>query len=138
MVCGPSRLGKTEWARSLGRHVHMQQLFNIEQWDSGASYLIIDDIKFDKFEHVRQSLWGAQKHFNLTGKWRKHFPVSWGKPMIFLCNGGNDFRKMRKKDGTLLLDYDELQWYMDNTIIVDIKEKLYVEEPLEEVVFQGE
>lgn len=126
MVCGRSRFGKTEWARSLGRHVHMQQLFNIEQWDSEAQYLVVDDVHFTKFEHVRQSLWGAQKHFNLTGKWRKHFPVSWGKPMIYLCNKGNDFRTLRKKNGEMYLDYWELEWYLDNTVIVDLTEPLFV------------
>lgn len=126
MVVGPTRLGKTDWARSIGRHVHMSLLFNIEQWDSDARYLVIDDVPFDDvdFAKVRKGLWGGQRHFNITGKYRKHMPVQ-GKPMIFLCNEANDFKNIVAKNGGYYLRPSELAWYEENTVRVEITERLY-------------
>jgi len=60
MLVGPTKLGKTDWARSLpGTHMYMQTYFNIELWNPDADYLILDDINFVKFPECRKAIWGG-------------------------------------------------------------------------------
>jgi hypothetical protein len=126
MVVGATRLGKTEWARSLGRHIYMCGLFNLAVWDNEAEYLVWDDMSFDKIGGVRKGLWGAQKELTLHDKFARKRSVKWGKPMIFLCNKDNDFRYMLDKSGrNKLLSLDETEWYEDNCVIVEVNTRLY-------------
>jgi len=124
MVVGPSRLGKTEWARSLGRHIYMCGLFNLAKWDNEAQYLVIDDISFPLIGGGRKALWGSQKELTLTDKFARKRAVKWGKPMIFLCNGDNDFRYMMHK-GHKYLDAVEVEYYEANAVIVEVSDRFY-------------
>jgi hypothetical protein len=126
MVVGPTRLGKTEWARSLGRHMYMCGLFNLSVWDDQADYLVLDDIAFDYIGGSRKSLWGSQREMTLTDKFQRKRSVSWGKPMIYLCNKDSDFRYMLDKNQKF--DYlrpCEQEYYMDNCVIVEVDEPLF-------------
>jgi len=126
MLVGPTRLGKTEWARSIGRHIYMCGLFNVDMWDAQAKYIVIDDISFDFMGGARKSLWGGQKEFTVTGKYRKNRTVKWGKPMIFLCNQANDFRYLLNARGNgLYLENSEKEWYIANSVIVDITTPMF-------------
>ena len=49
VVWGPSRTGKTAWARSLGHHSYMNSTWNQDAIDEGCKYIIFDDIPFDTF-----------------------------------------------------------------------------------------
>ena len=100
-------------------------LFDYDQWDDEADYLVLDDIPFDFFHGMRKSLWGSQLQLVITGKYRKPRSVRWGKPMIWLCNEGQDFITLRDKRGELYLDYAECDWYKKNATIVDVQNKLY-------------
>jgi len=127
MVVGPTRLGKTEWARSIGRHIYMCGLFCLSAWDDQADYLVLDDISFDFIGGSRKTLWGSQKELVLTDKFARKRVVKWGKPMIFLCNQGEDFRYMCTKDGrNKLLSEHELNWYEANCVIVEVNAPMYV------------
>lgn len=126
MVVGPTRLGKTDWARTLGRHIYMCNTFNLSKWDNEAEYLIIDDIHFCSMaEYGRKALWGAQREITLVDKWHKKKVVQWGRPLIFLCNDGEDFRYMEDKRGKPVLRNAEMEWYKDNCVIVEVRNKLF-------------
>ncbi|UDN67446.1 replication-associated protein [robinz virus RP_390] len=84
-LVGRSRLGKTEWARSLGRHSYFAGLFNIDDFDPLAQYAVMDDIDIKFFPNYK-GWFGAQKRFTITGKYARHRTVDWGKPMIWCSN----------------------------------------------------
>jgi hypothetical protein len=85
VLVGPSRIGKTEWARSLGPHIYMNGLFNLDDWNNEANYLIIDDIEL-QFLQPKKALFFAQKTFVTTDKYKKKHTIKWGKPLLYLCN----------------------------------------------------
>jgi len=49
ILVGPSRIGKTTWARSLGSHMYMGGGFNLDDWKSDVEYLVCDDITWQYF-----------------------------------------------------------------------------------------
>jgi hypothetical protein len=109
-----SRLGKTEWARSLGTNVYWAGMSDLMVLHGDAMYLIMDDFDFE-FMPSKKQWWGAQKEFTTTDKYRKKHTIKWGKPLIYLCNEDNDPRRTRFWN----------QWFADNCIAIDIKHKLY-------------
>lgn len=88
VLIGPSRCGKTEWARSLGRHMYFNNLINLDDWDETADYIVLDDFSSDivKYFPCWKCFFGGQKEFVLTDKYRGKKTVHWGKPMIWLSN----------------------------------------------------
>jgi len=54
-------LGKTEWARSYGRHIYMEGVWNLSVWDKEAEYLLLDDVPFKKMGDARKGLWGGER-----------------------------------------------------------------------------
>lgn len=122
MVVGPTRIGKTEWARSLGRHIYMCGLWDLSLWDNDAEYLIIDDISFEYWQGGRKTLWGSQKQVTLTDKFARKKTVAWGKPLIYLCNSDQDWRYLRagRSRDRLLLTPEEIDYYEQNSVIVEL------------------
>jgi hypothetical protein len=113
-LVGASRLGKTEWARSLGAASYMCGLFNLDEWGEEDT-IIFDDIDF-KFLFNWKCFFGNQKWFNATDKYRKKRKLK-GKLLIWLCNDGND--PTRTLSGT------ELEWYYCNVVTIYLTQKLY-------------
>lgn len=70
ILVGASRLGKTEWARSLGVHTYWNGMFDLTVFNSASEYAIFDDFDFTKFYSPKQ-WFGAQKQFALTDKYKK-------------------------------------------------------------------
>jgi len=106
---GKSRIGKTEWARSLGKAMYFCGQFNLDDWDESADYIILDDFNI-KFFPQWKSFLGGQKQFVLTDKYRKKRTVKWGKPCIWLCNiDGSPGRALSR---------DELDWIDVNCLTV--------------------
>lgn len=99
---GPSRTGKTMWARSLGRHIYFGGLFNLDQvTDLTVEYAIFDDINGGlEFFHSYKSWLGHQAEFTCTDKYRGKKQITWGKPAIYLSN--NDPRDDKGADRTWL------------------------------------
>ena len=64
-------------------------MFNLDDWQSDADYLIIDDIEW-KYVPAKKALLGAQEQFTMTDKYRKKVTLMWGKPTIYLCNPDQD------------------------------------------------
>jgi len=115
-LTGASRLGKTEWARSLGRHMYFNGSFNLDDWDADATYIVWDDFDW-KWLPYRKQFVGAQRQFVVSDKYRKKRSITWGKPSIFVWNDDNDpWRSFTTR---------ELEWYQANTIRVILTEPLF-------------
>lgn len=119
VLIGPSRTGKTEWARSIGRHMYFNNYFNLDLWDDEAAYAIFDDMDVDpdvgleKYFRSWKAFFGAQKEFTVTDKYRRKKRVSWGKPIIWIAN--NEI-----KCNTRTMDYIRA-----NSVICRIYNNLY-------------
>jgi len=113
VLVGASRTGKTEWARSLGSHVYYNGLFNLDDWNSEASYVVFDDFNIE-FVPQYKSWFGAQKTFTVTDKYRKKRTINWGKPLIWI--GNEDPRNGKNVDR---------DWMAMNAIFVFIRDNLY-------------
>ncbi|QCX35071.1 replication-associated protein [Blackfly genomovirus 8] len=98
ILYGPSRTGKTMWARSHGPHFYFGGLFNLDQvTDTHVTYGVFDDISGGiEFFPSYKSWLGHQQEFTCTDKYRGKKRVYWGKPAIYLCN--NDPRDDKGAD----------------------------------------
>nr|WAE42581.1 MAG: replication associated protein [Cressdnaviricota sp.] len=114
-LVGPSRIGKTEWARSLGPHVYWNGMCNLAVWDDEATYLVIDDVPWE-FVWSIKALFGAQQEFTLTDKYaRKKQICNWNNPVIYLCNEDMDVYHTCK----------ETSWLRDNCVYFKTTNKFY-------------
>lgn len=91
VLVGPTRLGKTQWARSLGPHNYFNSNFNFKKWNPDAKYCIIDDFGWEYFastHHHHAALkaltWG-QEEVEVTDKYMPKETIK-GMPCIFICN----------------------------------------------------
>lgn len=106
ILVGPSRLGKTEWARSLGPHMYFNHLANFkDDWNDEAEYIVFDDFSFD-FIPNKKGFFGAQQEFQISGKYMRTRTVQWGKVCIYLTND-MPFIKPEERD-----------WYEQNCTMI--------------------
>jgi len=116
-LCGPSRTGKTVWARSLGTHVYWNGSFMLDTFDERAQYMVLDDIKWE-YVPAKKALFGGQKEFTLSDKYRRKRRIKWGKPVIYLFNPDEN-----PWDGLGQLEKD---WYKENIVRSFITNKLFI------------
>ncbi|KAK7675911.1 hypothetical protein QCA50_021154 [Cerrena zonata] len=96
VLISESRLGKTAWARSLGRHTYMCGMWNSDNLDRECEYVVLDDMDPEWFKGYYKSFLGAQQEFNVTDKYRGKTRISdWSKPCIWLCNPEMDPRNAK-------------------------------------------
>lgn len=114
ILVGPSRYGKTEWARSLGAHWYFNGLFNMDEIHGSVDYAVFDDVNIEFFLGQYKGWFGAQKEFTLTDKYKGKRKLLWGKPIIWCCNES----PMNSKG----VDSD---WLEANTMVVYIANKLF-------------
>lgn len=108
VLVGGTRLGKTEFARSISKHIYWNGMIDLATFDSEADYVIFDDFEWDYFPN-KKSWWGGQLEFTVTDKYRKKRTIKWGKPMIWLNN-----------------EHPPLtNWFLDNAYIVTLNSPLY-------------
>jgi len=112
IMYGPTRLGKTQLARSFGRHMFFHTYFCLDLWDPLAEYAIFDDLTSWESFSTYKSWLGAQEEFVTTDKYKKKMPIVWGKPCIVLSNQ--------------LPMFPDEQWIIENCFIVQITNKLYL------------
>lgn len=106
ILYGPSRTRKTSWARSVGRHMYFNGMFDLSLWDDAAEYAIFDDFpEWSKWFSYKQFL-GAQQEFTITDKYRKKRTVRWGKPTILISND--------------LPQFPDMEWVKVNCFILKI------------------
>nr|AIY32732.1 replication-associated protein [Chickpea chlorotic dwarf virus] len=89
-ICGPTRTGKTTWARSLGRHNYWNGTIDFTTYDEHATYNVIDDIPF-KFVPLWKQLIGCQFDFTVNPKYGKKKKIKGGVPSIILTNRDEDW-----------------------------------------------
>jgi len=119
LLLGPSRIGKTAWARSLGPHIYMNGYYNLEKIKMchAHDFVILDDIKWPNLQAILKGIIGCQEEFELTDKYmKKHTIANWFKPCILLWNP-DYFPKER--------DLDEIRWWDENVLRVDCREKFF-------------
>lgn len=110
ILIGPTRTGKTEWARSLGVHTYWNGYYDLKTIVKNSEYAIFDDIPWERVP-VPKAFFGAQKEFTMTDKYCKKQTIKWGKPSIYISNEKPD------------IVYDE--WYKQNCKIIEIHKPLF-------------
>lgn len=113
ILIGPTRLGKTAWARSLGRHMFWRGNVAYGEWDDESKYLVIDDVPWKYIPH-KKSILTQMGTVTLTDKYVKKLTVLNNKPAIFLTNDEPDFE-------------NETEYWERNTTIIRLTEKLFDE-----------
>lgn len=94
---GDTRLGKTLWARSLGRHAYFGGLFCLDEPTDDVTYAIFDDMQGGlEFFHGYKFWLGCQSQFYATDKYKGKKLITWGKPSIWISN--NDPRYDKNAD----------------------------------------
>ncbi|MGI4816828.1 MAG: hypothetical protein ACRYE7_02480 [Janthinobacterium lividum] len=118
LITGETRLGKTDFARGLGKHINFHATTDIERLMTmrmeEIEYAVFDDVHWRDgcLKNGRFKNWaGGQGHFTTTDKYFKKATISWAKPSIFCIN--NDPRE----DGLTERDY---QWLINNCTIIDV------------------
>lgn len=110
-LIGPSRLGKTAWARSLGRHIFWRGLFNLEKWDESADYIVVDDVEWDFFPNKKQLL-TAMGECEVSDKYKSKRTLYNYKPAIICLNQMPDFRQ-------------DAEYWRVNAVFVHLTETLF-------------
>jgi len=112
VLVGPSRLGKTQWARSLGRHMYWRGTTNVTNWDVEAKFLIFDDIEW-KFIPQKKALLTCMGDATVTDKYKGKKDIKVDKNAIVLCNEFD------------LEGIEESEYWRANCSIVRISEPLF-------------
>lgn len=87
VLWGPSRMGKTLWARSLRQdHAYFGGLFSMDEDIQNAHYAVFDDFGGLKFLPSYKFWFGHQKQFYVTDKYKGKKLVYWGRPSIWCSN----------------------------------------------------
>lgn len=87
VLYGPTRTGKTVWARSLGKHAYFGGLFCMDEALDGVEYAVFDDMQGGlKFFHSYKFWLGCQAQFYVTDKYKGKKLVNWGRPSIYVSN----------------------------------------------------
>ncbi|QCW23623.1 MAG: replication-associated protein [Genomoviridae sp.] len=84
---GPSRMGKTLWARKHGQHAYFGGLFSLEECTDSVKYAVFDDIN-GGIQFFPQYKWwlGHQAQFYATDKYKGKKLIHWGRPAIWVSN----------------------------------------------------
>ncbi|ANN22659.1 replication initiation associated protein [Gemycircularvirus HV-GcV2] len=118
VLYGPTRLGKTLWARALGSHAYFGGLFSLDESLEDVDYAVFDDMQGGlKFFHAYKFWLGAQSQFWATDKYKGKRLIHWGKPSIYIANGNP-----LTDEG---VDHD---WLLGNCDFVEITTSLLVPE----------
>ncbi|UJO02125.1 Rep [Molossus molossus associated gemykibivirus 5] len=115
VLIGPTRMGKTLWARSLGNHAYFGGLFSLDEDIENVDYAVFDDMMGGlEFWHAYKFWLGAQKQFYATDKYRGKKLLTWGRPCIYVAN--NDPRQDKNAD---------VEWLEGNCVFHYVSEPLF-------------
>lgn len=119
-LVGPTRTGKTAFARSLGPHVYVSGAFDATSFKSGEyRFFVFDDVApiAESLKRMWKQWFGGQRDFTVTGKYVKPFRVSGGVPSILALNEDDYEEHFKAK-----LDND---WSKENIVTVFVRTPLY-------------
>jgi len=119
VLVGPSRLGKTIWARSLGAHVYQRGSWDYDSFDKPYDYIVFDDFDLDYMISkpvIAKGFFGCQGEVTITGKYRGAKRINTACPIIFSMNEDDYYKHEHFLTG---------EWGRENIYIVKILNKLY-------------
>lgn len=115
-------MGKTVWARSLGKHAYFGGLFNLDEFnEQDCEYAIFDDIA-GGFGYVPayKNWMGGQFEFTVTDKYKHKRTVrGWARPTIWVCN--LDPRLDAYKPG----GRPDFEWMEENCDFVEVTRAIF-------------
>lgn len=118
MLYGPTRTGKTLWARSLGSHAYFGGLFCLDESLDDVGYAVFDDMQGGlKFFHAYKFWLGCQASFYATDKYKGKKLIKWGRPSIYISN-----------QNPLLDEGVDHDWLIGNCDFIEIEESLLAPE----------
>lgn len=129
MLYGPSRTGKTSWARSLGKHAFFERLFSGKEAlaeMADAEYAVFDDCSIDHMPGWK-SWFGAQMTIGVRALYRDAVYVRWGKPIIWCCNRDPriDMRVDINNERSHKWFEDDIDWIEANCMFVHVAEPIF-------------
>lgn len=89
--------------------------FRVDDWRDDARLVVMDDIDIKYFPW--KAIFGAQREFNASGKYRATKRLRGGKPCVYCVNDEQDPRTAVSRT--------EYNWLMVNMIFIEVKEPLY-------------
>ncbi|DBA06670.1 TPA_asm: Rep [Welwitschia mirabilis associated geminivirus A] len=113
---GPSRTGKTEWARSIGRHNYFCGHIDLGEYDIHAQYNVIDDIQLRYCKYMKELI-GAQHDWTANPKYKKPITIKGGIPSIVICNPDMSWDSE--------IQYPLREWFNVNADFYTITEPLF-------------
>ncbi|BAM36042.1 replication associated protein [Persimmon circular DNA virus] len=121
---GPSRTGKTCWARSLGPHNYYMGHLDMARHNDDAWYNVIDDVDPQYLKHWMEFI-GANKGWQSNCKYSKPKLIKGGIPCIVLCNDGPkaSYKEFLDKDDNASLK----RWTLRNADFYFISEPLFAD-----------
>lgn len=116
-LIGPSKLGKTHWARSIAQpHTYWKTMVNLDEWNPEGKLVIFDDFEKWEFMPNPKGYLTQAGQCTVTDKYRKKRTINVNMPAIFICNN------MPMIGGTPL-DMDD--YWKENGCFVRVLDKLY-------------
>lgn len=117
ILWGASRLGKTVWARSLGKHLYFPLLYSGEEamrmTDPDVKYAIFDDIAGGlKFFHTYKGWFGGQNEIMVKKLFHDPKTMTWNRPVIWISN----------EHPLTEFSQSEVDWFLANAVVVEVTE----------------
>lgn len=118
ILWGPTRVGKTVWARSHGEHAYFCGLYSAAEAMRyrDVEYAVFDDIQGGiKFFPGFKNWLGCQAQFQVKALYRDPVLIDWGKPSIWVAN----------TDPRADMVVEDIQWLEGNCDFVYIEETIF-------------
>lgn len=117
-IYGPTRVGKTTWARSLGMHVYFMGMISGEvavRDMPTAEYAVFDDMRGGiKFFPAWKEWFGSQQVVTVKKLYRDPLQIKWGKPCIWLSNA----------DPRSGMEMEDIEWLEGNCDFVFMQDSI--------------
>lgn len=121
ILIGDSRMGKTDWARSLGCHIFFPGMFSaatVLESGPAVKYAVFDDMRGGiQFFPAWKEWLGGQREISVRKLHNDAVTWHWGRPCIWTCNRDPRLDMQREKSGFF---EDDVTWLEANCIFIDI------------------